>query len=136
MTALGRSDVLDDPRFVDWFARTENAAALRGIIEDALASADAKTWEQRLNEAGAPCASIWRIEDVIDHPQIAARGAVQTVDTDFGPLRLMGSGFQMAHGGGRLENAPPALGLHTDEVLREAGYSAAEIDALRREAVI
>ena len=136
MTALGRSDVLDDPRFVDWFARTENAAALRGIIEDALASADAKTWEQRLNEAGAPCASIWRIEDVIDHPQIAARGAVQTVDTDFGPLRLMGSGFQMAHGGGRLENAPPALGRHTDEALRDAGYSAAEIDALRREAVI
>jgi crotonobetainyl-CoA:carnitine CoA-transferase CaiB-like acyl-CoA transferase len=136
MTALGRADVLDDPRFTDWFARTDNETALRAIIEDALASADAKTWEKRLNDAGAPCASIWRIEEVIDHPQIIARGAVQTVDTEYGPLRLMGSGFQMAHGGGRLDHAPPQPGAHTDEVLREAGYSAAEIAALRREAVI
>ena len=79
--------------FGDWFQRKENEAALRAIIEDALASADAKTWEKRLNDAGAPCASIWRIEEVIDHPQIAARDAVQTVETEYGPLRLMGSGL-------------------------------------------
>ena len=101
MTTLGRADVLDDPRFADWFQRKENEAALRAIIEDALASADAKTWEKRLNDAGAPCASIWRIEEIIDHPQIVARDAVQTVETEYGPLRLMGSGFQMAHGGGQ-----------------------------------
>jgi crotonobetainyl-CoA:carnitine CoA-transferase CaiB-like acyl-CoA transferase len=136
MTALGRSDVLDDGRFADWFQRTENEAALRAIIEDALANADAKTWEKRLNDAGAPCASIWRIEEVIDHPQIVARAAVQTVATEYGPLRLMGSGFQMAHGGGRLDHAPPPLGSHTDAVLREAGYSADEVAALRRDAVV
>jgi crotonobetainyl-CoA:carnitine CoA-transferase CaiB-like acyl-CoA transferase len=136
MTTLGRADVLDDPRFGDWFQRREHEAALRAIIEAALASADAKTWEKRLNQAGAPCASIWRIEEVIDHPQIAARGAVQSVETEHGPLRLMGSGFQMAHGGGRLDHAPPALGAHADEVLREAGYSADELAALRRDQVI
>jgi crotonobetainyl-CoA:carnitine CoA-transferase CaiB-like acyl-CoA transferase len=136
MTALGCAAALDDPRFADWFLRKENEAALRAIIEAALASADARTWEQRLNAAGAPCASIWRIEEVIDHPQIAARDAVQTVETEYGPLRLMGSGFQMAHGGGRLDHAPPPLGMHTDQVLGEAGYTADEIAALRRDAVI
>jgi crotonobetainyl-CoA:carnitine CoA-transferase CaiB-like acyl-CoA transferase len=136
MTTLGRGDVLDDPRFSDWFQRKEHEAALREIIEEALSAVDAKTWEKRLNDAGAPCASIWRIEEVIDHPQIVARAAVQTVETEYGSLRLMGSGFQMAHGGGKLDHAAPPLGQHTDEVLREAGYSTAEIAAFRAEAVI
>jgi crotonobetainyl-CoA:carnitine CoA-transferase CaiB-like acyl-CoA transferase len=48
----------------------------------------------------------------------------------------MGSGFQMEHGGGKLDHAPPPLGAHTDEVLTEAGYSAEEVAVLRRDAVI
>ncbi len=136
MTALGRADVLDDPRFADWFLRRENEPALRAIIEDALAAADARTWETRLNPAGAPSASIWRVEDVIDHPQIVARQALQEIETPYGRLRLMGSGFQMAHGGGRLDHASPAVGAHTDAVLAEAGYAPAEVAALRAASVI
>jgi crotonobetainyl-CoA:carnitine CoA-transferase CaiB-like acyl-CoA transferase len=59
MTTIGRADVLDDPRFADWFTRKENETALRVIIEDALAADDAKSWERRLNAAGAPSASVW-----------------------------------------------------------------------------
>lgn len=136
MRALGRADVLADPRFADWFLRKENETALRAIIEDALAAADAKTWETKLNAAGAPCASIWKIEEIIDHPQILARNVMQTAETPYGALRLMGSGFQFAHGGGTLDHAPPQLGAHTDEILGEAGYSSSERDALRRDGVI
>jgi crotonobetainyl-CoA:carnitine CoA-transferase CaiB-like acyl-CoA transferase len=136
MTALGRPEVLSDPRFGDWFTRKENEADLRAIIEEALAAADAKLWERLLNDAGAPCASIWKVEEIIDHPQIAARGAMQTVDSPYGPLRLMGSGFQMAHGGGTLDTAAPQVGQHTDELLAEAGYDAAEIARLRADEVI
>ena len=136
MTAIGRADTLEDPRFGDWFQRKEHETALRAIIEEALTSADAKTWERRLNDAGAPCASIWRIEEVIEHPQIVARGAMQTVETQYGPLRLMGSGFLMAHGGGRLDHAPPPLGIHTDEVLIEVGFSPDQVAALRQESVV
>ena len=116
--------------------RTEHEAALRAIIEDALAAADAKTWEKRLNDAGAPCASIWTVEEIIDHPQIAARGAMQTVDSAYGPIRLMGSGFQMAHGGGRLDTLAPEVGADTDAVLGEIGYDAAAIAGLRAEGII
>jgi crotonobetainyl-CoA:carnitine CoA-transferase CaiB-like acyl-CoA transferase len=136
MTVLGRADVLGDGRFADWFQRKENEASLRAIIEEALSREEAKIWEKRLNDAGAPCASIWRIEEVIEHPQVRARDAMQTVESPYGRLRLMGSGFRLAHGGGRLDHAPPSLGEHTDEVLSEAGYSVAEVAALRRDAVI
>ncbi len=136
MTALGRTEVFDDPRFADWFLRKENEAALRAIIEDALAAEDAKVWERRLNDAGAPCASIWKVEEIIDHPQIAARGVMQGVDTPYGVVRLMGSGFQMAHGGGKLDTLAPAVGVDTDAVLAEIGYDEAAIAALRAEAII
>ena len=136
MTALGRTDVFDDPRFGDWFLRKENEAALREIIETALARQDAKAWERRLNAAGAPSASIWTIEEVIDHPQIVARDVMQTVDSPYGTLRLMGSGFQMAHGGGRLDTLPPEPGADTDAVLAEIGYDAAAIAALRADDII
>jgi len=136
MTGLDRADVLDDPRFADWFLRKENEAALRAIIEQALGAEDAKIWERRLNDAGAPCASIWKIEDIIDHPQVAARNVMQTVDSPYGALRLMGSGFQMAHGGGHLDTIAPALGADTDAVLKEIGYDEASIAGLRAEQVI
>ncbi|WP_428489215.1 CaiB/BaiF CoA transferase family protein [Rhodopila sp.] len=136
MTGIGRADVLDDPRFSDWFLRKENEAALRAIIEQALAAADSKIWERRLNDAGAPCASIWKVEEIIDHPQIVERNVMQTVDSPWGRLRLIGSGFQMAHGGGRLDTLAPEVGADTNAVLNEIGYDDAAIATLRAEAVI
>jgi crotonobetainyl-CoA:carnitine CoA-transferase CaiB-like acyl-CoA transferase len=136
MTAIGRADVLDDPRFGDWFQRKAHEAALRSIIEDALAAADSKVWERRLNDAGAPCASIWTIEEIIDHPQIAARDVLQTVDSPYGTLRLMGSGFRMAHGGGKLDTLAPEAGADTDAVLTEIGYDTAAIAGLRAEGIV
>ena len=136
MDAIGRKDTFDDPRFADWFLRNTHEPDLRAIIEDALAMSDAKSWETKLNAAGAPCASIWHVEDIIDHPQIAARDVLQTVETPYGPIRFMGSGFQMAHGGGKLDHAAPALGANTADVLAEIGYAAAEIAALREAGVI
>jgi crotonobetainyl-CoA:carnitine CoA-transferase CaiB-like acyl-CoA transferase len=136
LTALGRADLLDDPRFADWFLRNRNAAALRALIEEVLATDSARNWETRLNAVGAPCASIWKVEEVIEHPQIAARDVLQTVESAHGPLRLMGSGFRMAHGGGRLDRAPPVLGADNDAVLAEAGFGPAEIAALRENGVV
>ncbi|WP_407121805.1 CaiB/BaiF CoA transferase family protein [Bradyrhizobium sp. STM 3561] len=136
MSALGREDTLNDPRFADWFSRNENEGALRAIIEEALAKKPAREWETILEDAGAPCASIWKVEEVIDHPQIKARGAIQELDTQYGRLRFAGSGFKLAHGGGRLDRMAPELGADTDAVLGELGFDAAEIAALRAREIV
>ena len=136
MKTLGRADALNDPRFKDWAARTDNVATLREVIEGALASEDPKTWEARLTAADVPCASIWKIDEIVQHPQLEHRDVLQTVDSRWGPLRLVGAGFRLAHGSPSIEREPPTLGEHTNDILAEAGYTPAEIEQLRRDAVV
>jgi len=136
MKTLGRPDALADPRFKDWPARTANEPALRALIEEALAADDPKSWEARLTAADVPCGSIWKIEDIVEHPQLEHRDVLQTIDSRYGPMRLVGAGFRFEHGSPGLDREPPTLGEHTDEILREAGYAADEIERLRRDAVI
>jgi crotonobetainyl-CoA:carnitine CoA-transferase CaiB-like acyl-CoA transferase len=136
MRALGRPDVLEDPRFADWAGRTEHEAALREIIETALAADDPRSWEARLTAADVPCGSIWGIDEIVGHPQLEHRDVLQTIDTRYGPMRLVGAGFRLAHGSPGLDREPPTLGEHTDEILKEAGYSAEEIERLRRDSVV
>jgi crotonobetainyl-CoA:carnitine CoA-transferase CaiB-like acyl-CoA transferase len=136
MKTIGRPDALDDPRFKDWASRTVNLPALREVIEGALASDDAKTWEERLTKADVPCSSIWKIEEIVKHPQLEHRDVLQTVDSKFGPMHLVGAGFRYAHGSPGIDRPPPTLGEHTDEILGEAGYTAAEVEKLRRDSVV
>jgi crotonobetainyl-CoA:carnitine CoA-transferase CaiB-like acyl-CoA transferase len=136
MHALGRPDALDDPRFKDWPARTANEPALREVIEGALAAHDPKTWEARLTAADVPCGSIWTIDEIVRHPQLEHRDVLQTIDSRYGPMQLVGAGFRLAHGSPGLDREPPTLGEHTDEILKEAGYAPDEIARLRGEAVI
>jgi crotonobetainyl-CoA:carnitine CoA-transferase CaiB-like acyl-CoA transferase len=136
MTALGRPDVLSDLRFADDIPRCQNEEALRQIIEGVLATKTAREWEKILNDAGAPCASIWKLEEVIDHPQVIARNALHKLETPEGPARLAGLGFQLAHGGGKIDRMAPKLSEHTDEVLAGAGYSASEIAELHKANVV
>jgi len=136
MKGLGREDALADPRFADWPSRKANEPALRAIIEDALASDSAKSWEQRLTAMDVPCAGIWSISEIVHHPQLAHRDVLQKVKSDEGELILVGSGFRLAHGGGSIDRPPPKIGEHNAEILAEAGYDAAEIAALAAEGVV
>ena len=136
MRTIGRADALDDPRFKDWAARTDNEPALRQVIEGALATDDPKTWEAKLTAADVPCACIWKIDEIVEHPQLEHRDVLQMVDSRFGPMKLVGSGFRFAHGSPSIDRAPPILGEHTDEILGEAGYTPADIERLRRDGII
>ena len=136
MRTIGRADALDDPRFKDWAARTDHEPALRQVIEGALATDDPKTWEAKLTAADVPCACIWKIDEIVEHPQLEHRDVLQMVDSRFGPMKLVGSGFRLAHGSPSIDRAPPILGEHTDEILGEAGYTPADIERLRRDGII
>ena len=58
------------------------------------------------------------------------------VPTPFGDLRFMGSGFKLAHGGGRLDRVAPTLGADTEAALLEAGFDEDDISKFRDEKII
>lgn len=136
MNALGRPDVPADPKFTNWHVRKQNEAELREIVEAELAKKPAKEWEKILDAAGAPCATIRRLDETLDHPQIVAREAVKPIDTPYGSYRLAAAGFRFAQGGPTLDRMAPHLGEHTSSVLSEMGYSDCEIEQLRAASII
>jgi crotonobetainyl-CoA:carnitine CoA-transferase CaiB-like acyl-CoA transferase len=75
-------------------------------------------------------------DEIVRHPQLEHRDVLQTVNTRYGPRRLVGAGFRLGHGSLGLDREPPALSEHTDEVLKEVGYGDDEIDRMGREGVI
>ena len=109
---------------------------MRTIIEEALADHDDRTWEARLTMADVPCSRVWTIPEIVAHPQLAHRDVLQRIATPYGEMTFVGSGFRLAHGGGSIERPPAQPGEHAQEILREAGYAAGEVAALRREGVL
>ena len=75
-TAINRPDLPTDPRFTTTNARRANAPALRAVLIEAFASADAAEWEKRLSVAGVPAAPILTLQDALKHPQLAHRNIV------------------------------------------------------------
>ena len=136
LKCIGREDILEDPRFKDWPSRIENEPAMRAIIEEAFAEADAETWEERLAAAGAPASRINTLADAVAHPQLEHRDVIQKVDGPYGEMTLIGSGFKLAHGGGEITRAPALLNEHADEILAEAGYSEAEVAEMKETGVV
>ena len=136
MKALGREDTLADPRFSDWPTRIANNVALKAIVEEAMKTETSATWIERFAKSDIPAGRVHSIPETAQLDLFQHRTILQSVDTEHGPIRLVGSGFRLEHGGGSVERAPATLGQHSDEVLGEAGYSAAEIAEMRQEGVV
>ena len=90
-----------------------------------------------LTEAGVPCGEINTIDQVFNDPQMQHLGLAQTVNSKaLGELTLIGQPVSLHRTPSQLKVAPPELGEHTTEVLKECGYSEAEIAAMLKRNVI
>ena len=136
MKVLGRADALADPRFVDWPTRIENNLALHAIVEEAMKQETAATWVERFAKNDVPAGQVLSIPETVQLDLFKHRTVLQTVETKHGPIKVVGSGFRLEHGGGSVDRPPATLGEHTDEVLREAGYADADIAEMRQQAVV
>jgi formyl-CoA transferase len=89
-------------------------------------------WVEAMNTAGVPCGPINSIDQAFADPQVQHLGIAQDVATPGGgKTTLVGQPIDMSRTPSRLAAPTPELGEHTDEVLKEFGFSAQEIDGLR-----
>ena len=97
---------------------------------------DSTTWIERFAKADVPAGRVLSIPQTAQLDLFKHRTVLQTVETEHGLIKVVGSGFRLEHGGGSIDRPPATLGQHTDEVLKEAGYSDAEIAEMRQAAVV
>ena len=74
------------------------------------------TWAERFAKADVPAGRVLSIPETVQLDHFEHRTVLQTVETEHGPIKVVGSGFRLEHGGGSVERPPATLGQHTDEV--------------------
>jgi crotonobetainyl-CoA:carnitine CoA-transferase CaiB-like acyl-CoA transferase len=124
--AIDRAELIDDARFASNDDRMERRAELVVELEQALAARPTHEWLDVLVQAGVPCGPIHDYRQVFEDPHTQAR----EMEVQVGSTRMLGIPVKLSDTPGRVRRAAPALGEHSGEVLREAGFSDAEIAAL------
>jgi crotonobetainyl-CoA:carnitine CoA-transferase CaiB-like acyl-CoA transferase len=132
---LGQSGLATDARFASNALRTAARAQVDEVIHAAFASFTAAQVVERLDAAGIANARINDIAEVWQHPQLAARNRWTTVGTSAGTVPALKPPAGLDGVEPRMDPVP-ALGEHTEAVLRELGYTGGAIAALRAQSAI
>jgi crotonobetainyl-CoA:carnitine CoA-transferase CaiB-like acyl-CoA transferase len=130
---LGAEALIQKPEYRTAEARSKNRDALNAEIETYLQSRGSADWVEYFNKAGVPCGPIYSIDQVFADPQVKHLGIAQSVGgKGRKKLALVGQPMSLSRTPSHLAAPPPQLGEHTDAVLKEFGFSAREIKALRK----
>ena len=131
--AIGRPDMIEDPRFRSIGERMQNAKVMTDMISEMVQRYATAEITARLEAEDVPHAVVLKREEVLTNPQVLANGTIGTLDDP------RAGRMRMAHAAGRFDGKPmpfrrpaPALGEHTNEILAELGRSTTDIDALRK----
>ncbi len=126
----GLPELAADPRFDTVRKRAEHAALLVPRLRAALQARTAVEWEALMGER-VPCAAARPVEDMFDHPQVAAEGMLASFEhPGVGRYRGMAHPVRFGDGPPPAPFAPPQLGQHSREILAGLGYSDEEIERL------
>ena len=136
--AIGREDLLRDPRFSSLADRAQNADAINAIVAEWCARHTAAEIETIMIAAEVPVTRAFSIADIASDPHYAARADIVTVnDATIGPVKMPAVYPRLSATPGRIQRGAPQLGEHNEEIYRGwLGLTDDELEALRRERAI
>ena len=133
----GRPDWAQDPRFSTNAERVRHRELLVPQIAAAIKTRPRDSWLAALEAAKVPCGAINNLAEAFADPQVQAREMTVAMPHPLSDaLRLVASPIKLSTTPVAYRHAPPLLGQHTDELLREAGLDAQEIAALHQQGVV
>jgi len=133
---IGRPEWLTDPRFSTPKGRLPHLMEIFGLIEEWTKTKTKFEAMDILNQHDIPCGPILSMKEIAEEPSLRKTGTVVEVDHPTrGKYLTVGNPIKMSDSPTEVKRSP-LLGEHTDEVLAELGYAAADIAALRAEKVI
>jgi len=136
--AIGRPDLIDDPRFQTNPKRAENAELLDSIIADWMAQRSQREAIQVIEAADVPVSAIYTVADMFEDPHYRERGSIVEVnDPTIGPVKMPCVVPRLSLTPGRVERGGPRLGEYNEEVYCGLlGYAKEELAQLRAEGII
>ena len=135
--AIGREELIEDPRFDTNDLRMENRAELADELEKTLARKTTDEWVDILLDAGFPAAPIHNYQQVFEDPHTIAREMMVEMDHPVeGRVKGLGIPVKLSETPGEIRRPAPLLGEHTEETLSGLGYSEEEIADLRERKII
>ncbi|HET6801080.1 MAG TPA: CaiB/BaiF CoA-transferase family protein [Casimicrobiaceae bacterium] len=135
--AMGRADLANDAALAHNDGRAARQQWLDEQIERWTQARSPDDVVQALQAADVPASKIYTIRDIVDDAQYKAREMIREIElADGSRLKVPGVVPKLSATPGGFDGGGPALGEHTDDVLREIGYDAAAIDALRTRGIV
>jgi len=132
-SVTGLDLLLEDVRFDSQSKRSANRAALNEIIARELLTRTTAEWVDALNDAGVPAGAVLGVDEVFADPQVRHLDLVQHVRHDtLGEIGLVRNSVSMSGAPRDIRTLSPDRGAHTEAILGELGFSAPEIEDLRR----
>jgi crotonobetainyl-CoA:carnitine CoA-transferase CaiB-like acyl-CoA transferase len=134
----GRPELATDPRYADNKSRVMNRVALIAAMNEFTVQRTTAQWIAALEAVGVPCGPINNVEQVFADPQVRERGLRQTVGSpSLGEVPIVANPIRLSETPVQYRSAPPRLGEHTREVLREVlGLADSDVDRLKSGGVI
>ncbi len=135
-SAIGREDLAENPLFIDNSHRVKNRSELIKNIEATLRNRRTDELTKLFESWGIPAASVRKVEDVVNDPQITERKMLYRINTPYGSIPMPGSPFKMSRTPGKISRAPPRLGEDSSRILEEIGFSSEYIRDLRKRGIV